>query len=365
MFNEQKQRELIANYPEEIHDDVVYIAQVLAERYNGKKIEMASDLKHVGINRSDSWFYKLLAGKYMTGDVFTAGVSVVQSVAKALRDIASGNAVSGVIPHTETDAVKLVRAAIDSARFRGNVCKWVLIVGTTGSQKSHACINYADTHDDCYYIESPDSARPTELIRRLARACKCPKLENKKGWLEDSIKENSVVIIDNAQRIYDAKKGLTQPVFSYLQTLQDSTQCTMVLVFVDEATGEDSLSRIMNGKDKGYFEQLLGRAGGIDRIVKMPSIASDSDLLAFAKSAGFKDSNLRKAILPVLRGLARRDGKLRIALKALQDAARSAFVQRREIAVEDFIEVLPLETFNDKQRLYIETLKQKALECSN
>ena len=64
MFNEQKQRELIANYPEEIHDDVVYIAQVLAERYNGKKIEMASDLKHVGINRSDSWFYKLLAGKY-------------------------------------------------------------------------------------------------------------------------------------------------------------------------------------------------------------------------------------------------------------------------------------------------------------
>lgn len=364
MFDNEKQREAIAQYPESVKEDVVYIAQTLAERYDGDTKAMAADLKHVKLDRSESWFYKLVSGKYMQDGVFTAGETTVAAIAKALREIAAGNFVGGIIPHTETDNVKIVRAAIDAARFRGNVCKWVLIVGPTGSQKSHSVMNYAYTHEECFYVEAPDKPNATELIRRLARVAKCPKNENKKEWLEDSIRENSVVIIDNAQRIYDARRGLAQPVFSYLQTLQDSSRCVMVLVFVDEATGEDSLTRIMLGKDRGYFEQLIGRAGGVDRIVRLSTLTSDADLLAFAKSAGFKDAALRREILPVLRGLAKREGKVRIALKALQEAARAAFAQRRDVNLEDFLGVLPVETFNDKQRLYIETLRQKALPCA-
>ena len=82
-------------------------------------------------------------------------------------------------------------------------------------------------------------------------------------------KPNHCFIIDNAQRMYDPRRGMTQPTFSFLQAVQDITKCAIVLIFVDEATGEgDSLSRVMNGKSRGFFDQFIGRGGGEDQILR-------------------------------------------------------------------------------------------------
>lgn len=256
------------------------------------------------------------------------------------KKIAEGGTIGGAIPHVETDTVREMRDSIDLIRPEANVCKWLMVCGTTGAQKSYAARYYALTHPDVYYLESPTVPSVCELSMIIGEVVPSCRADFSGARLRREIIKNvrpkNCFIFDNAQRMYDPHKKLNQQLFGFLQALQDTTKCSIVLIFVDEATGEDSLRRVVFGKDRGYFEQLVGRAGGEESILFLPDVPSDSDLLAFAKATGFKSTEDRRAMLPILRKLARQNGRLRVVLNALQTAARLAIAAKREIATSDF-----------------------------
>lgn len=358
---------LIAAYPEEIKNDVLALYSYMLEKCSGKRKILAANLQTLGFNKSETYFYKLFSGKWIERGVFTASIDGIRAMAKAVKDAELGRLSTGVLPHTETDIVRLIRNAIDAVRQRDNICKWLFIVGSTAGQKSYAANYYAASRasKDTFYFEAPATANLMALATRIARFFGCADslaTYRKVQWCEDNIRSNMCIIIDNAQRLYEPRRGLTQPTFSFLQALQDITKCSIVLIFVDEATGEDSLHRTFFGKDKGFFEQFIGRAGGEDQILRLPNERSDSDLLAFAKSAGFKSRQDRETVLPFLKWLDRQSGKMRVALRTLQAASRFAASENRDITVEDFLQELPI-NLPDKLLIKADAIR-KALPCA-
>ena len=359
---------LTANYPDEIKQDVLDLYKYMLDKCQGNRKVLAANLQTLGVAKSDNYFFKLFSGGWIEKGVFTASVDTIKTMAKAVRDAEIGRLTSGIIPHTETDIVRLMRNAVDAVRQKDNICKWLYGGGSTAAQKSYSARYYAASRPqrDTFYMESPATANLMPLASRMSKFLGCPEsvaTYRKVQWVEDNAKQNHCFIIDNAQRMYDPRRGMTQPTFSFLQAAQDITKCAVVLIFVDEATGEgDSLSRVMNGRSRGFFDQFIGRCGGEDQILRLPNFSSDRDLLAFAQSAGFKSDADRRAILPFLKYLDRQRGHMRIPLRTLQAAARFAASQNRDVEVADFLAELP-PSLPDTLLLKADNLKM-ALPCA-
>ena len=113
----------------------------------------------------------------------------------------------------------------------------------------------------------------------------------------------------------------------------------------------------------GQNRKRSGRAGGEDQILRLPSIRSDRDLLAFAESAGFKNADDRRAILPFLKYLDRQRGSMRIPLRVLQAASRYAASQKRDVSVADFLQEISVR-LPDALQLKADEIR-KALPCAN
>ena len=136
--------------------------------------------------------------------------------------------------------------------------------------------------------------------------------------------------MENVQRLYDERQGHNQKVFSYLQKLQDDTDCTVILTLTPV------FERKLRGKiADGYFEQFIGRAGGERDILVLEEFPSDDDVLAIAKSFGLKGVHVQtkrnektgadetvytSEHLPELVKIVRESGRVRCLFEALQEA---------------------------------------------
>lgn len=359
---------LIFRYPDEVKADVLDLYKYMVDKCQGNRKVLAAKLLALGVKKSDNYFFKLFSGGWVEKGVFTASSDAIKAMAQAVRDAEIGRLATGSIPHTETDIVKLMRNAIDAVRQKDNICKWLFVVGSTASQKSYSARYYEASRPtrDTFYMESPATANLMPLASRMSKFLGCADsiaTYRKVQWVEDNAKPHHCFIIDNAQRMYEPRRGMTQPTFSFLQAVQDITKCTMVLIFVDEATIKgDSLTRVINGENKGFFDQFIGRCGGEEQILRLPEYSSDHDLLAFSESAGFRNPADRRAILPFLKYLDRQRGSMRIPLRALQFASRYAASQNRPVEVADFLQEISLK-LPDSLQLKADELR-KALPCA-
>ncbi len=367
MKNIEEIKSAIIKYPPQAQEHVLTLAQFMNTHCDGSESRLAAQF-NATYGYSQNFFYKLFSGRWFNEKLGKLQVDLnkLAKLAEDAEKITIGGTIDGAIPHVDTDSVREMRDAIDSIRPESNICKWLMVCGTTGAQKSYAAKYYALTHPDVFYLESPTVPSICELsmiIGEVVPECRSDFSGARlRREIIKNVKPKNCFIFDNAQRMYDPHKKLNQPLFGFLQALQDTTKCSIVLIFVDEATGESSLRRVAFGKDKGYFEQLVGRAGGEDSILFLPEIPSDSDLLAFAKATGFKTPETRRAMLPILRRLARQQGRLRVVLSALQTAARFAIAQKREISTKDFLDALP----NCEEPSFVKSIEnfRKALPCA-
>ena len=362
----------ISIYPEEVRESVKQIFGYMQDKCGNDRNRLVSKLKMLGHDYSAFYFYALFTGRYMKNGKFTASVEQINKIAKDLRDSELGKFVEGRFPPVETETVRLFRDAVNAIRTPNRICKWLIVVGKSGSQKSYAAKLYATeyNHGSTIHLEAPSKPEFFGLRYALARRTGCAmrsKAFAQELHISESLTEEHCLIIDNAQRLYNPNTGNRQDCFSYLQKLQDETNCAIVLIFVRNtmnASGEkDPIDEILFGDAKGYFEQLIGRIGGKENILRLDNDTPDKDLAKFAKAAGFKNGELVKSMMPVMRYLDRAAGGVRILLQCLQDAAMAADAEGREVSLDDFIDTLPLEAMKDKQLARLEIIQQKALTC--
>lgn len=355
---------VVASIPEAMREPTLWLAQQVRDRFSGSVTEAARTFKRwLGANSGDldSRLIKLLNGTYWPTD----GTDVTQRVRNQLemirriQDRARLEGIQSAVEFVATDVWSCVRDHIDLRRAPGSVCRWGVMVGATGAQKTACLRHYALTHPpgSVIYFEAPEKASPYLLTEKLARLAGIQERSHdaRVCALESGgrLTGSTAIVIDNAQDLVNEKAGRSQPCWSLLRGVSETTGAAVILSFTPEEA-----EWLTNGFSSGYFEQFEGRAGGRDRFLYLPEYPSAADTLRFARAFGLEEAR-RARITPedvramedeaVKNGLkykpgqdwlaelisyGRRPGRVRILCDKLQDAKRRANYASRPFTMD-------------------------------
>lgn len=345
-----------AIYPEEIREPLQWLFGYYIAQCGASRAHLCAKLTSVGHSYDQSYVYKFLTGGMMENGKFKGSIPNWTAAIEALQQLTRWESRNGQFPMIETETVRIIRDALDNIRGKGRICKWAVLTAETGRGKSYGVSQYKidNNHGLTTYIEAPAIPMLSHLVHLLfKRMCggDGKTYYIKEESLLSEVKEEKLIIIDNAQRLYNPKGGARrQDCFSFLQKLQDETKCSIALIFVKDVQTEFySLEDMLRGPAKGFFRQFIGRIGGIHRIIHLPSRTCDADLRKFAAAAGYTDEDATR-LLPVLRHLDQQEGNLRVLLQALQDAMVRARMERREITPLDLLDDIPHDHLTRSQR---------------
>lgn len=327
----------IAHYPEETKEDAMWLHFYTHNKCGGHTTVAAKIARDLGFRVSDNYLYQIASGVYFRNKVGKTAVSNFLELVAALKRHDQLASASGKTPFIETGTYHEISAYIDLKRAPDTVCKFGMIAGDTGVQKSESLKRYSllNNHGAVVRLEAP--AQVT-LARFLIKLGVCYGIgasistSARMIEIERCVNDKRTIIIDNAQRLYTPTTGRSQPIYSYLQELQDDTGCTIILCVTNEFP-----ETMLNGKDKDFFHQFSGRIGGIDKILRLPQYPPKADIIQIAEAFGVADI---KSTLPTLNEWARGKEKIRILFDRLQDARRLANAEGSESITPDHIEAV-------------------------
>lgn len=333
----------IAGYPEPIREPIMWLAAYMRERCNGRKDVLVDQLRNRGFKSSEyteNYFYRVLTGRYFQADPRRPGkvlgsVKNLEQVIDSLRAGALLHDRAGRAAFVETSTWSTIRDYIDMKRSPESVCKFGVIIGPTGAQKTECVKHYCrlNNHGACVHLEAPEKPSVTQfltdLTSRYGNSARSH-ADVKKRDIARCVTDKRMIAIDNVQRLYRKGAGGDQPIFNYLQKLQDDTGCTIILMF---AAIESSF--LTRGIEEGYFEQFEGRAGGVDQFLVLDDYAPREDVAAFAEAYGLRT----KEACDYLEALSRKRGRIRIMCDALQRAKMLANARGEKLHIDHVREV--------------------------
>lgn len=326
----------VAHYPDHIRADVLWLHGFLIQRCQSgvRALHAVMEKAVPGFKRSPEWVYNVIAGQLFTTETnkWKRGGPAEAEFAElmaAMRRYDQQLATAGKLPFVLTPTYRCIVSFITACRAIGAVCKFGAITGATGTQKS-SCLKYyamLNNHGTVTHVECPRSGRLSELQRKILRKFNGgkSKLSYQAGRQEaiaDNMNETRTLILDNVQRLYSSKRGTEQPAFDWLLELQDETGCTIILSFTNDF--EDTLN---SSEARGYFEQFVGRFGGMRNILRLPEYTPAADLRAIARSF---DLDPGKGAMEYLERWSREFGRVRIVFDRLQKAQQFAKAAGRE-----------------------------------
>lgn len=330
----------ILHYPEPIRTHVRWLQGYWLDELKPRGVSLRTIALKAGWERSEEYFNNLLGGynfrnKTGTWDVGGKAWSEFLEIYAAVRRYAEKAAQQGRIEFVETPTYRCIADFIDAHRPLNAVCKIAGITGPTGGQKTAALKQYAllNNHGAVIRIEAPACPRVGMLQRKIADRYNIPATRliynaSREAAIRENVNETRTIIIDNAQRLFIPGKGSDQPAFNWLLELQEDTNCTLILSWTRDFT--DVLTA---GRAKGYFEQFIGRMGGMSDVLQLPDHAPESDLRVIARHFGLEPG---KASMDYLHRWSRSDGRIRIVFSRLQRAQEFARAEGRErITVAD------------------------------
>lgn len=321
--------QVVSAYPEEVRADVRWLATYVSERCNRQLSVLEGIVRKQGFATTANVFYKIFTGKYFVPDPKRPG-KVIGSIPNFQQIIGRLSAAyrieraTGAIPFIETPTWTLISDYIDVRREPDRVCKFGVIIGPTGAQKT-ACFKEVvrrNNHGKTVHIEAPHTPSMSQFITDLAARYNASVWSNQENKLRQiyaaAMSLDRTIIVDNVQRLYNPKAAGNQPIFNFLQKLQDDSGCTVILSFTPD------FERVLTtGADKGYFEQFEGRCGGRNSFLKLADNAEREDVLTIARSFGLAVAD-KGSDIEYLETLAHAKGRIRILFTALQEGAKEA-----------------------------------------
>lgn len=319
-------RILQAGYPAEVLADCIFIHQINQQEFSGKYPLLAQLVRtQLKIERSDAFFYQLLGGKYFrrdkASDKILGSVDTVHEIADALRTWAVFNSDAGGMPFIETPTWQSLCDYLDAKREPTEVCKFGAVVGSTGTGKSRMLKRNAllNNHGKTVHLEAPSRGSLSQFQVKLGASygisISAPAQE-RRVRLGECVRADCSIFVDNVQKLYNAQHGPNQAVLNFLQELQDDTGCCIIMSWVPVFTGT-----LRGGANQQYFEQFVGRLGGLDTILELPEFATLADLKAIQDKMQIAGG---KQALALMRSWSRQPGRLRILYSRLQRARRMA-----------------------------------------
>lgn len=313
--------------PENLREDYIYLKSFARDQCAKDLDLLAQRMLQLGLDTDRTTWAKILRGR-MTIDTHgrdrphpVMSFEKFSEVVTALRNNVRVESLQGRVGWIETSQTK---RQFDYYRLKWNrstVNKFGIISGPTGSGKSAAGNEFQrqNNHGLCVKVEAPEGGGLMELVTQIGIRYGIGAKRNygsKKTAIFSTVTARNMIIIDNAQELWVAGGGADQPKFSFLRRLQDETGCTIILLITPmfERTVRDQMLQ-------GYFEQFIGRTGGIKNWLRLADYPPEEDCLAIANAMGLKDaaSHAKK-----LTAIAREPGRIRQLFEDLQQGKRLA-----------------------------------------
>lgn len=312
-------------YPDDAVEPTLKILEYLHRRCEGNLYTLVEHVRRHGFGETDNYFYQLLSGRYFSK---TGGsVAKVGQIWRALQvwdRFASRVAATKFI---ETSVWQRINAYVQVKRTPLTCCKFGAVRGRTGNQKSECFAELArrESPGVITHVEANASGGLNHFIRKVAYlhgAKRSFTLADCHNLLRDKFAlEGRTLIVDNAQRLLvHNRKSFRQPAFDWLMEFQEDTKNTTILSW----TPEDD---VFNSEfQNAYFEQFVGRIGGMREVLEIEDYPTDEDiaLIAASESFGLPADDIPK-LMPRLRKLVRELGRVRALFNALQMAARQTY----------------------------------------
>jgi DNA transposition AAA+ family ATPase len=315
-----------AQYPEPMREPLMWLGGYIREECRRNLDVLEHEVKQLGFETTASTFSKILRGKWnkdSEGEIIGPVLkqSVFLNIVTRLRQQSQISAMAGKVAFIETDTWNLISNYIDIRRAPDRICKFGLIIGPTGSQKTACYREYClrNNHGACMWIESPDRPSLSQFLGDLGRCFGCSMQiapVRRREIIRQSVNSRKTIIVDNIQRQLIDSAGGDQPLFSYLQKMQDETGCTVIL-----SATQDFKHKFTAGQSQGYFEQFEGRCGGASEFLELPERTPIEDILQIAQAFRLRDAEKHAAYLE--RVSARR-GRVRVLFNCLQTARQAA-----------------------------------------
>lgn len=310
-------------YPEALKEPCLWLGSYVRNECASDLDELTKRAQKIGISFDKTTWGRILRGRLNrnTADEVTTRLLVneekLQTAIKSIRNDARMAERAGKVPFIITEHTQSIWDFCDSKRAPDRVNKFGIIVGRTGTQKTAALKEYCrnNNHGTCVHVDAPAKANRNELVGNLAKRYDSTCTESVRAQelvIWRAVNDRKMIVVENTQRLYDARYGPNQPVFNFLQKLQDDTGCTIIMTItpVFETT-------LTAGLAAEYFEQFIGRAGGVKKFLRLPQYAPAEDVLKIAKTFGLQDA---ESHLPYLIRISREPGLIRILFEALQGA---------------------------------------------
>lgn len=324
------------HYPEHLHEPVRWLAGYVREKCSGQLAVLEANCKRLGLTTGvdKSYFTKVLNGTYFKVDDKgrrSGSIDNFLATVEALKGDALAATRAGRVPFITTTTSQMIFDYCDLKRWPDTVCKFGLIVGATGMQKTASLRRYTElnNHGMTVMLESPHNGSLTGFLRDLAgRYSEAKSYVGSKlvADIYENVNERKTIIVENVQRMYDRRGEWNQPIFNFLQKLQDDRGCTILM-----SCTVDFLRDFQTGKGKGYFEQFEGRCGGERNFLVLPEYPPRADVRVIAETFGLVDAD---AALPALEKLVRQRGRIRLLFDALQQGARLAAAEGCELTLD-------------------------------
>jgi hypothetical protein len=321
----------IAHYPDRIRTEVTYLQGFYLDHCRNNLESLRATCAKLGADKSRVYFANLIGGQYFRADSNKwqeggKAWSEFLEMMAALRRHAVLIARTGQLQFVQTPTYHCIANFITAMRAPSAVCRIGGIIAPTGGQTSASFKFYRDlnNHGTCIHVEAPASGRLSALRAKILDAyhvsgCKI----ERRGELEirAQVNESRTVIIDNAQVLYSKSHGTNQPCFNWIRELYDDKRPTFILKFTEEF-----LSDMTGELAKGYFEQFIGRMGGIKNLLRLPDYAPDGDLQCIADAFKLAPSSVADYLTP----WSRETGRIRIVFDRLQRAQEFAKIEGRD-----------------------------------
>ena len=326
-----------AAYPEEMREPFMWLGWYLREEC-GRDLEvLTTRLRDNGIENDKTTWSRILRGRWKqdaTGAELPSPILAVPKflrAVKCLRDEQRIREMAGKVPFIMTPTAQSIMDFIDIRRAPERVNRFGIVEGWTGTQKTATYREYCRQHNHglCVWLEAPENGSIKEFLMWLGSkygGAHSDGYERLRRRVIASVKSRNTIIIDNAQTMYDERRGQNQPAFNFLRRLQDERGCTIILSITHDA-GEKMRDAML----QGYLEQFEGRAGGRRNFHLVPKYPTQEDILAIAEAFGLKDA---KQHLDYMEKIAREPGRVRILFEDLQTAKVQAQAEKKGLTIE-------------------------------
>jgi hypothetical protein len=316
-----------AHYPESVREDCIWLRAYTWRTLNKEHALLHKLAVSLGITVSSNYWYQVLTGRYFT----TGGdPKALKGYIERIRTEARKKEETGSIGFVESETWFRVRDYIDSRRAPDAVCHFGAVEAPTGSQKTWCLKHYTslNNHLRTVYLQAPSRPTRARIVQKLARAYMIAyegNIVRKELDIEEVVSPDKCIIIDDAQHLFAPQADMEhQPVFTYLQELQEETGCTIIFSWVPTF-------RSVIESNHQFWQQFMGRIGGPEKILTLKQGLPKKDLLAFAAAYGVAND---AAALPILRKWASTRWGMRVFVDRLRDARLLANKRRsREILV--------------------------------